>query len=83
MYVDILIFRKDQEEHNRNLRAVSSNYKKKKKKKLNKVKCDYGKTKFVFFGHVFSGGGISPDPNKVEGAVILKCQPLLLKHNVC
>lgn len=61
----------------------SSNYKKKRQKRLNKVKCDYGKRKFVFFGHVFSGDGISPDPNKVDGVFILKYQPRLLKYNVC
>ena len=56
-----------------NLRAVFKQLKKKKKKKkkkekkntLNKVKCDYGKKKFVVFGHVFSDDGISPDSNKI------------------
>ena len=67
MYVDILVFSKDQEEHKLNLVL-----KQLQKKRFNKVKCDYGKRKFVFFGHVFSGDGISPDPNKVEDVVILK-----------
>ena len=36
-----------------------------------------------FFGYVFSDDGISSDPNKVEGVVIFKHQPLRLKCEVC
>lgn len=81
MYIDILVFGKDQEEHNPNLRAVFKQPR--KLNTLNKGKCDYGKKKFQFLGHVFPDDGISPDPNNVEGVVILKHQALRLKYKVC
>ena len=33
---------------------------------LNKKKCEFNKKSITFFGFVFSGQGISPDPKKVE-----------------
>jgi len=48
MYIDILVFGKDQEEHNPNIRAVFKQPR--KKNSLNKGKCDYGKKKLEFWG---------------------------------
>ena len=39
---------------------------------LKKRKCEYSKDKLEFFGYVFSKGGISPDPKKVEDLVNLQ-----------
>ncbi|XP_070549161.1 uncharacterized protein [Ptychodera flava] len=33
---------------------------------LNRQKCKFSKSIVVFYGHVFGGGGVSPDPKKVE-----------------
>ena len=33
---------------------------------LHKKKCEFNKSSITFFGFVFSGNGISPDPKKVE-----------------
>ncbi|XP_070579203.1 uncharacterized protein [Ptychodera flava] len=33
---------------------------------LNRQKCKFRKSTVVFYGHVFGGGGVSPDPKKAE-----------------
>ncbi|XP_069465162.1 uncharacterized protein [Ambystoma mexicanum] len=33
---------------------------------LNKAKCEFSKGSLRFFGHIFSGKGMRPDPEKVE-----------------
>ena len=68
---DILVFGKNQEEHDRNLRAVFTRLRE-KGLTLNKNKCEYSKNKLEFFGYVFSEDGISPDPKKVEDVVNLQ-----------
>ena len=82
MKVDILVSSKDQEEHKLNLRVVFKQLQKKKKGST-KSSVIMARRSLYFLGMFFSGYGISPYPNKVEGVVILKYQPLLLKYNVC
>ena len=60
---DILIFGKDQKEHDARLttpleRIQAAGV------TLNKDKCEFNKTSLTFLGHTIDGKGISPDPQK-------------------
>ena len=60
---DILIFRKDQQEHDSRFDTVlallsSSGI------TLNSAKCEFSKNRLTFLGHVIDAQGVSPDPNK-------------------
>jgi len=60
---DILIFGKDQQEHDSRLDTVltllsSSGI------TLNSAKCEFSKNRLTFLGHVIDAQGVSPDPNK-------------------
>ena len=68
MYIDILVFGKSQEEHNLNLRAV---FKQPQEKYPQQRQVRVWQEEVGFFWVC-----ISPDPNKAEGVVILKHQPL-------
>jgi hypothetical protein len=62
---DILIFSKTEEKHEKHLRLVLE------KLRSNQLyakfsKCEFWLTKFAFFGHVISAGGLSVDPSKVK-----------------
>ena len=56
MYIDILVFGKNQEKNNLNLRAFL-------KQPQDKGKCECGK-KLELIGYAFSDDGISTDPHK-------------------
>ena len=62
---DIIVFGKDQEDHDKNLRGVLQRLQE-YNVRLNKDKCSFSKTEVMFYGHVFSAEGIKPDPKKVE-----------------
>ena len=62
---DILVFGKDQEEHQRRLAKVlerleSANV------TLNSNKCEFNKTSVKFLGYVIDHNGVRPDPDKTE-----------------
>ena len=61
---DILVFGHDQASHDRALEAVFKRIQS-CGLTLNPNKCIFGKHHLEFFGHIFSSGGISPDPKKV------------------
>ena len=62
---DILVYGKNQQEHDLNLEKLS---KKAREKKItfNKGKCEFNKKSCVYYGMKFSKDGASPDPRKVE-----------------
>lgn len=62
---DILVHGRTQEEHDQRLRAVLQRLRE-KNITLNRDKCRFNKRSVVFYGHVFSAAGMSPDPRKVE-----------------
>ena len=62
---DVLIFGTNQEEHDtplpealRRIRSAGVT--------LNKDKCEFGKTRLTFLGHVIDCHGVSPDPEKTS-----------------
>jgi len=59
---DIIVFGKEKDDHDRNLRDVlqDSNL------HLNKDKCEFSKSEVSFYGHIFSSSGIKPDLKKAE-----------------
>ena len=69
---DILVFGKTQKEHDTNLRNVFQRLRE-KHLTLNASKCKYNKSTLEFFGHVFSKGGMSADPKKIDA--IIKLDP--------
>ena len=62
---DIVVFGKTKAEPDSALQATFQIFEE-KGLTLNKKKCELHKSKIVYFGLVFSGGGMSPDPTKVE-----------------
>ena len=60
---DILIFGKDQKEHDTRL-TVALEKIQAAGVTLNKDKCEFNKTSLTFLGHTIDGKGISPDPQK-------------------
>ena len=60
---DILIFRKDQNEHDTRLTAALERIQA-AGVTLNKEKCEFNKTSLTFLGHSIDEKGISPDPHK-------------------
>ena len=62
---DVIVFGKTQAEHDAALQAVFRKFAE-VNLTLNKKKCEFNKKSITFFGFVFSGQGISPDPKKVE-----------------
>jgi hypothetical protein len=62
---DILIFSKNEEEHDKHLRMVLQKLRENQLyAKLNK--CEFWLTEVSFFGHIISAGGIFVDPSKVK-----------------
>ena len=62
---DILMFGKDREEHDRNLRAVMQTVRA-SGLKLNREKCQFGKSEIKYFGHIVGKDGIKPSTEKVR-----------------
>ena len=62
---DVIIFGKTQADHDKALQAVFQRFSD-ANVTLHKKKCELNKDSITFFGFVFSGDGISPDPKKVE-----------------
>ena len=61
---DILIFGKDQNEHDTRLTAALERIQA-AGVTLNKEKCEFNKTSLTFLGHSIDEKGISPDPHKM------------------
>ena len=60
---DVVIFGKDQKEHDSRLTAALERIQA-AGVTLNKDKCEFNKTSLTFLGHTIDGKGISPDPQK-------------------
>ena len=65
---DILIFGKDQTEHDQRLEAVLRRIEK-AGVTLNPQKCEFSKNKLTFLGHVIDAHGITADPEKTKAIV--------------
>lgn len=76
---DILIWGRNEEEHNRRLRAVLQRSKE-INLTLNKDKCLFNQSEIQYIGHVISKNGVIPDPTKIEA--ILKMPPPTDKKGV-
>ena len=62
---DILVWDKDKEDYDQNLRAVMDRIQK-SGLKLNKSKCAFGLNQLKYCGHIFSDKGVKADPSKIE-----------------
>ena len=62
---DIIVFGKDQNDHDKNLRATLKRLAE-KGAKLNRQKCVFSTNQLTFFGHVFGKHGVSADPEKIK-----------------
>ena len=60
---DIIVFGRNQDEHDSRLQSVLKTIKK-AGVTLNKEKCEFNRDRLVFLGHVINKDGISPDPEK-------------------
>ena len=65
---NILVWGRNEEEHNRRLKAVLQKCKE-INLTLNKDKCLFNKSEIVYIGHVISKEGVKPDKEKVEAIV--------------
>ena len=68
---DILVYGSSQEDHDRALRVTFQRLRE-KGLTLHPQKCVYSQNSLSFFGYVFSGQGISADPDKVKEIVNLE-----------
>lgn len=62
---DLIIFGRNLNMHNENLQLVFERIRK-VNLKLNPAKCEFLKKEVLYLGHVVSGNGILPDPNKIK-----------------
>ena len=62
---DVIVFGKTQADHDAALEAVCQKFAE-VNLTLNRKKCEFNKSSLTFFGFVFSGKGIMPNPKKVE-----------------
>ena len=62
---DVLVFGKDQEEHNRRLKQVLERVEA-AKVTLNLSKCAFNQSGVKFLGHLIDRHGIRADPDKIE-----------------
>ena len=62
---DIIVFGRNQEEHNKRLCKLFERLKK-RNLILNKAKCEFNKDILEYYGHIFSANGISADPKKIS-----------------
>ena len=72
MMDDVLIFGRDQKQHDERLHAVFKRLEQ-AKVTLNGAKCQFNKTSVKFLGHVVDQDGIRPDPDKT--AALTKMKP--------
>ena len=68
---DVLVFRKDQAEHNSSVAAVLERIQA-AGLTLNPDKCEFGKTCLTFLGHVIDQDGIRADPDKTAAIMQMK-----------
>ena len=71
---DMVIFGKDEEEHDRNL-ILFLEATRKNRLILNKRKLQFKKEEVSFFGHRWNSTGISPDPKKTESILRMEFPP--------
>ncbi|CAB4003078.1 Hypothetical predicted protein, partial [Paramuricea clavata] len=64
-------YTRTQSAHDQSLEAVFQRLKE-RGLTLNKHKCEYGKDKLEFYGYVFPGDSIAPDPKKIDDIVNLQ-----------
>ena len=62
---DIIVYGRDEKEHDENLCRVLTRLKE-NNAKLNREKCSFRQRQVVFFGHTFSSNGVQADPSKIE-----------------
>ena len=62
---DIIIFAKNQEQHDKTLRLVLQSLRD-KNLTLNKAKCEFNKSQLKFLGHKLSKEGVKPDTAKIK-----------------
>ena len=67
---DILVFRKDQVEHDQHLEAVLRCIEE-ANGTLSQEKCEFSKTKLTFLGHIIDADGIRADPQKTEAIMTM------------
>ena len=65
---DVLVFGKDQAEHDERLTAVLESA----GATLNPEKCEFGKTKLKFLGHLVDESGIRADPDKTSAIIEMR-----------
>ena len=63
---DILVYGKNQEDHDAKLEAVLRRTRE-RGIKLNPDKCVFRTNQVTYFGHIWSAGGLRPDPVKTQG----------------
>ena len=68
---DVLVHGRDATEHDARLMRALEQIKK-AGATLNKDKCQFGKERIEFLGHVIDANGISADPNKLSALVEMK-----------
>ena len=68
---DVLVYGKDQEEHDERSRAVMERLQH-ERLTLNREKCMFSQSRVKFLGHVIDQSGISPDPDKIAAICRLK-----------
>ena len=71
---DVIVYGKTQAKHDRVLDVVCQKFAKSHTKLK---KCEFNKSLVTFFGFVFSGKGVAPDPKKVEA---IKSAPASTYH---
>ena len=62
---DVLVYGKDDDDHLKNLRSTLQRLRE-KGLSLNKEKCEFGKQKIEFHGHIFSADGVSAHQKKIQ-----------------
>ena len=62
---DVIVYGKDHEDHNRNLRNLLSRCEE-HRIKLNPDKCQFHVSQIKFLGHIISADGLKADPEKIE-----------------
>ena len=68
---DVLVFGKDQEEHDSRIRAVLKRIES-AGATLNPEKCEFSCTELKFLGHIINGSGIRVDPDKTSTIRLMK-----------
>ena len=65
IFDDIIVYGRDEKEHDENLCRVLTRLKE-NNAKLNREKCSFLQCQVVFFGHTLSSNGVQADPSKIE-----------------